>query len=260
MYVGLDIGGTKIYAAHYNKKLRVLKEIQISTEATKGRKQVLQNICHAIRCVYDPKSTLGIGISWAGFVDSRSGKITFAPNIPGFEKFPLKKFLENTFRKPVRIENDAKLFAWSEHAIGKAKGKKHVIGLVFGTGIGSGIIVNGMPFTSSHGFAGEVGHMLCSRKPQEEFEEVLRSGNRNTIISMSVQLLYNLTLAFDPDIIIIGGGVGERVLKPHALTLSDKVDQILKKKGYPLSAKIAFTSFKNSGSFGAALLIQKTLR
>jgi glucokinase len=229
--VGIDIGGTKIKAGIADSSGKVKTRADVSTEVSKGRKQVLQNIFKAIDAVMDPDAA-AIGIGVPGTV--KGGKIIFCPNVTCLNGINIKKILEQRYKIKVAVENDANCFALGEAVYRAGKRSMYMIGVTLGTGVGSGIIINKEIYHGT-GNAGELGHMIinfdgisrgeaedylsarwfnlvCGKKPKEVFElaekrdkksrEILNNYGRTLGI-----FLTNIIIAFDPDCIVVGGNI-----------------------------------------------------
>jgi glucokinase len=89
-----------------------------------------------------------------------TGTIEYAPNLPWKGIIPLAKLVEDKFRLPVTLTNDANAAAIGEMMYGAAKGMKDFIMITLGTGVGSGIVANGKLIYGHDGFAGELGHTI----------------------------------------------------------------------------------------------------
>jgi len=239
--IGVDIGGTKIEAILANQKGKILDRYRTLTESHKPKKQILNNIFKAISKV-KTKKIAGIGVGIPGI--SKKGKIVLISNIPKFKNLNLQHLLEKRFRIPVKLENDANCFALAEFLFGAGKRTTNMVGVIIGTGVGGGIIINKKLY-SGNGFAGEIGHTIidpsgirdncgnigdleswCSGPhivqhykkeggkmnapdPQKIFaggDPVARKIKQQTIQKLSVGLA-NIANTFDPDIIVLGGGV-----------------------------------------------------
>ena len=100
---------------------------------------------------------LGIGVGMPGLVDTRQGKLVFAPNLH-WSEIPIRLILSNRFQLPVFVENEANSGALGEYYYGAAVGKDDYIYLSTGIGLGGGIMIGGKLFKGSNGFAGEIGH------------------------------------------------------------------------------------------------------
>ncbi len=280
--IGLDIGGTKIYAARFDRDSKILSETKIATEAHQGRDTVLKNLIQAIESVRD-ESVKAIGVSWAGFVQSERGVISKAPNIDGFEDFALADFLSEKFSLPVKIENDARLFALAEQHLHPTR-PKVFLGIILGTGVGSGIILDGKIFQGNDGYAGEIGHMFLGTENQEVeslfagpglskfFQEKIQQSDMREIedhveedrvkfeellqehFEAMAQWFYNLSLILNPEVIVLGGGVGKHFWSYFRDTLETKTNTLFEENGYPLRIQLEISQIKNAGAVGAGML------
>ena len=149
--LAFDIGGTKIAYAVINEKGEFLREIiKVSTPKTSsGIYDLLKTTVKGLEDEID-----GVAIATAGAINNAGTQITsHVGNLPsGYNK---TDFISLT-TKPILLENDANSAAWAEFAIGAAKGCQNAIILTLGTGVGSGIIVNGKLLKGKSGAAGEM--------------------------------------------------------------------------------------------------------
>ncbi len=99
-----------------------------------------------------------IGVSCGGPLDAATGVIQSPPNLPGWDDIAITSRFEKAFGTPCVLENDANASAWAEWAFGAGRGCRDLVFLTFGTGLGAGLILNGLPYGGSGGLAGEVGH------------------------------------------------------------------------------------------------------
>jgi len=106
---------------------------------------------------------IGIGIGAPGPLDIKKGIINFAPNLPGWRDVPLRKVLEDEFKKKVVLENDANAAAWGERCYGAGLGVNNLVCFTLGTGIGGGIIIDGKIYHGNNYGAGELGHMTVNK-------------------------------------------------------------------------------------------------
>lgn len=157
-FIGIDIGGTKIHGIQMDANNNIVKEEKVLTEAHKGFQTVLKKLFEMVQYLKD-KNTKAIGVGIAGPLDYEKGILYHAPNLPGWHDVNVKKLFEKELKIKTFIENDAKCFAIAEHAEGAGKGSRHMIGLTLGTGIGSGIIIDGELYRGRDNIAGEIGHM-----------------------------------------------------------------------------------------------------
>ncbi|NQU78469.1 ROK family protein [Candidatus Woesearchaeota archaeon] len=290
--IGLDIGGTKIEGALVSERGRIIDRLRIPTEAKKGRAHVLNNILDIIKELKERNKRTkisGIGIGFPGFSD-KEGRIVNSPNIP-LLGFNLKKFMKDRLKTRIFIGNDANCFAFGEYCFGAGKGSSVMLGLIVGTGIGSGIIVDGKVFPGCGGGAGEVGHMQHDMYAKQlvlgknDFESICSGPNisinfvkaggkkedsspaaifssRSRIAKKAVAeeyrnlgiLLGNTVSILNPDRIVLGGGVSN-VLSPA------KVKKEISKFSIPFSASnvkvIKAKLGDDAGVIGAASLVFK---
>jgi len=163
--LGVDLGGTKILAGVFTPQMKNLGKVKTSTKADRGPEAVIERIARCIEdaideCDLTPEQIRGVGIGAPGAVDSESGKVLFAPNLPGWSDIPLKKELEKELKLPVFLENDGNICTLGVHQVELDGKPKHMIGIFIGTGIGAGLILDGKLFSGFNRTAGEVGHMV----------------------------------------------------------------------------------------------------
>jgi glucokinase len=163
--IGVDLGGTKIFAGVFNPALECLATTKVSTKAQRGPDAVIERIARSVQDVVDEadlnlKQIGAVGIGAPGAVDGESGSVIFAPNLTGWKDVPLKKELEKHLGVPVVVENDANISVVGVHEA-ELKGKpRSVVGIFVGTGIGGGLILNGELYSGFNHTAGEIGHMV----------------------------------------------------------------------------------------------------
>ncbi len=160
--IGIDMGGTKIEGAVINDKGKIHASYRVPTEAEKGGKHILNNIAKVVHELKAKKNykVEGIGISLPGFVDG-TGKLVFAGGtLICLQNMNLKKELKKRTRLPIFLANDANCFALAEAVYGAGKKYKMVVGVIWGTGVGGGIVVNKRIYTGAFGGAGEFGHVV----------------------------------------------------------------------------------------------------
>ncbi|SES84390.1 ROK family protein [Anaerobranca gottschalkii] len=162
LIIGVDLGGTNIAAALVKKDGSIIKKISNPTEANKGKDVVITNLIATIEellgYVDHNKKIKGIGIGIPGVCDIEKGLVKFAPNL-FWENVEIVKILESKFNLPVFIDNDANAAALGEVWCGAGKGKRDIVCITLGTGVGCGIILNGEIFHGAGNGAGELGHI-----------------------------------------------------------------------------------------------------
>lgn len=164
--IGIDIGGTTIKMGVFNTEGKVLDKWEIPTyrenEGNHIVNDIYKSIINRLELLNIPfSSILGLGVGVPGFVDVKKGTIESSPNIPWRESYPLKDILSGLTGLPVFIENDANLAAIGEMWSGAGKGKKDILMITLGTGVGGGIITEGNVVRGSKGMGGEIGHMFA---------------------------------------------------------------------------------------------------
>lgn len=163
--IGVDIGGTKICVCLGNREGAIYASKRIATQALKGAEKGLLEIERLILELLqekkiDLKEVEAIGISSAGPICSKEGKLLKPPNLPGWENAPLVSFFQKKFHKPVRMNNDANAAALAESRFGSSKGVSNLVYLTCSTGMGGGAIVNGALVQGVSDTAAEVGHYV----------------------------------------------------------------------------------------------------
>jgi len=162
--LGIDLGGTKIYAAAVNRRGKILGSARKKTRGESGFEATVKRMA---KCALEAAGDAGlemsdihaVGVGSPGPLDLKEGRIIETPNLKWVDA-PLKAELEQLLQKPVKVDNDGNVGILGEHAYGAARGADHVIGLFIGTGIGGGVIVNGEPLHGFNDNAGELGHMI----------------------------------------------------------------------------------------------------
>lgn len=164
LVIGVDVGGTKIIAATVDTSGKILGSKKRKTKAHKGVTSVIDRIIKTIRQAAEDADTsldkiAAVSLGFPGPLDAEKGVIYTAPNLAGWDNFPLAKTLEKELGLPVILDNDVNLGTLGEYEFGAAAGAKSVIGIFVGTGIGGGIILDGKLLSGRNGTAGELGHM-----------------------------------------------------------------------------------------------------
>ncbi|MDN3656889.1 ROK family protein [Ferruginibacter paludis] len=153
--IGVDFGATSIKAGLvHGDQLSAIHSKHINNAGTEA--DVLQDLFFVIDQLID-KEVVSIGVGVPSVVDTEEGIVYDVINIPSWKEVPLKKMLEERYHIPAFINNDANCFALGEHYFGKGIGKKDMIGLTIGTGLGAGIIINNRLFAGANCGAGEFG-------------------------------------------------------------------------------------------------------
>jgi glucokinase len=154
--IGVDVGGTKVAAGAVDRHGNIVEKLRRSTPAAspEGTAKVIGDAVLELLSRHDADA---VGVGAAGFVDETCSTVVFAPNL-AWRNEPVKKQVEERVGVPVVVENDANAAAWAEVTFGAARGRRHVMLITVGTGIGAGIVINGELYRGRWGMAGEPGH------------------------------------------------------------------------------------------------------
>jgi glucokinase len=165
---GIDLGGTKIQTVVVDADNTVLGESRRATPDTGGPPDVAREMVAAMReaadqAGLDTRDLAGVGVGSPGDADERTGVVSDARNLPGWEgAFPLGEELAEQFGVPVRIGNDVDVAVQGEFELGAGKQFDTILGVWWGTGVGGGLILDGKPWIG-RGAAGEIGHVVVKR-------------------------------------------------------------------------------------------------
>lgn len=161
--LGIDLGGTKIYAVVIDRKGRVLGKSRQPTRAELGYRKILAHVDDSAREAADDAGisfkaidTVGLGVP--GPVDSDEGMVVVAPNL-GWHGLPVARDAARLFKRPVVLGNDVNFGGLGEVAYGAARKADSAFAAFPGTGLGGAMVLDGTVVNGSHGFAGEIGHL-----------------------------------------------------------------------------------------------------
>ncbi|WP_431090993.1 ROK family protein [Paenibacillus sp. 8b26] len=257
--IGIDIGGTSVKAAVVARDGAVLDEIRLDTGASRGRDWVLLRVSEAVeglkRSLRDI-STIGnndigaLGIATAGRVNVKSGEVVYATdNLPGWQGTHLVTWARENLALRAVADNDANAALLGEAWQGAGRGKRRLVMLTLGTGVGGAYMEDGLLCRGAHWSGGDWGHSIlfprglpcnCGKKGcAEQYvsgSALLRRGREHTgkqyrsgieIMKEAVRshpealqvlddytadlavLLANISVTLDPEAIIVGGGVAD---------------------------------------------------
>lgn len=252
---GVDLGGTKIEGVILDAKtLDIISRIRIPTEAKKGYNHILNQIKLLIRKLIDASGIVpeSIGFGTPGSLDPYTNLLKNS-NTVALNGKPLKQDLEDLFRIPIFMANDANCFVLAESHLGVVKKNfpkaNTIFGIIMGTGVGGGIVINGKVLNGIHGIAGEWGHNFlddtggkcyCGKTGCVEtvlsgpglqnyyytitgnkmpFKDIYTKYQNGTSDEAVLKTIERLSYFFgkavsavinliDPDVIVIGGGIG----------------------------------------------------
>ena len=165
--IGIDMGGTNTVFGVVDAHGKILSIGSIKTQTHSDINLYIKDLYSELSKLIDAAggtdnfNGIGIGAPSANYY---SGNIEHAPNLPWKGVVPLAKLVSETFGLPTTITNDANAAAIGEMAYGAASGMKNFIMITLGTGVGSGIIIDGKLVYGHDGFAGELGHVTAIRE------------------------------------------------------------------------------------------------
>lgn len=163
VWVGFDLGGTKMYAVVFDSELKPIGRARKKTKGFEGVEQGLKKIHATIhealeQAQADPSQIQGIGIGCPGPLNFEKGVMLEAPNL-GWKNVPIRKSLESAFGCPVVVLNDVDAGVYGEWCFGAGKGARCVVGIFPGTGVGGGCVYHGQILQGANHSCMEVGHI-----------------------------------------------------------------------------------------------------
>ncbi len=273
LLIGVDLGGTNVRAGLLRDgRLEAARSRRINARGI--QREVFEEVASVIAPIFSPDVS-GIGVGVPTVVDLKKGIIYDTLYIPSWTEVPLRDWLQERFGVPARINNDANCFVLGEKYFGKAQGLANVAGMVVGTGLGTGIIMNGRLCCGSHCGAGEFGvipyregileNYACGQYFQrfhqargEELAERARAGDREALqIFREFGLLLGEAIrivmyAVDPELIVLGGSVS-RSFEFFRETLREPLREFIYSRA-ARELRIEVSDLEHSAIMGAAAL------
>jgi len=242
--IGIDLGGTKTEGILLDEKHNIIERKRIKTPQENGYDSIVKSITFLINDLKKKTSEkTSIGLCTPGVTDPNSGLIKNS-NTQCLIGMPLKNDLENILDQEILMENDANCFALAESLLGSAKGHEVVFGVIMGTGVGGGIVINGTIHKGRSNIAGEWGHHIlhpngnecyCGKQgcvetyisgpalerrwfeitgTKESLQYITQNLSFEKAEQWKSEFLENFGMALanvidilDPDVIVLGGGV-----------------------------------------------------
>jgi len=155
--IGLDIGGTKISGCVIDGNGAILAKGRRDTPATDPA-AIIKEAASLTRELSSEHKIDAVGVACAAFIDRSGSTIYFSPNLAWRDE-PFQQRLRSALHLPVILENDANAAAWGEFRFGAAVGAGNMVMVTVGTGIGGGVVVDGVLMHGAFGVAAELGHM-----------------------------------------------------------------------------------------------------
>lgn len=158
-YIAVDIGGTQLRAALYPEgEQKAVSQKRIPTQ-TKDQSPV-DRLLELIKNIMPSQGKVkAIGMAAPGPINPKTGILYAAPNIPGWVNLPLAQIVQDRFKVPTLLGNDANLAAMGEWKFGAGRGYQHLLYMTVSTGIGGGVIEEGKLLLGYKGLAAEIGHI-----------------------------------------------------------------------------------------------------
>lgn len=283
--VAVDVGGTTVKGAVFDRQGRVSNEARRPTGADRGAEAVIESILALAGGLASPSpSPAAFGIAVPGLVRESDGMVLEATNV-GLRDVPLRELASRRLAAPVAVLHDVRAAALAEGTLGAARGRSDYLLLTLGTGVGAAVVIGGRPYTGAHGIGGELGHVavdprgpLCRCGGTGCLEAIASAGaverrfgqgidaqavvdraawNEPAAVRVWREALDALALAIvnyatllDPEVVVIGGGLasaGPRLFDP----LSDLV-RASTRFGEPVPIVPAALG-EEAGCFGAAI-------
>lgn len=160
--IGVDMGGTRLKAGAVSQRGRLLGERTVPTPVRGGQRALLSAVESLVRELCRRwGSPSGVGLALSGVVDPRFGVVYLPGKVKGLEGLPLVPALARALQIPVLADNDGRLAMLAEWRFGAARGETWAATLTLGTGIGSGVVLDGkMPRDPGLQFGTQVGHLV----------------------------------------------------------------------------------------------------
>ena len=239
--VGIDLGGTKIEGICIDQNNSVIQRKRIPTNQQKGYSHIVDSIVSLVRDITKEIGDYSIGICTPGAISKKTGLIKNS-NTQCLIGKPLREDLEKSLGRKIKMENDANCFAMAEAILGSGVGYSMVFGVIMGTGVGGGIVIDGEIHHGRTNIAGEWGHHMlhqngnqcyCGRSGcvetyisgpalekrwtditgrKEPLSEIIDNSELNLQWKQEFLDNFGVSLAnvidiLDPDVIVLGGGL-----------------------------------------------------
>ena len=171
--IGIDAGGTKVAYGLFDSSGKLIFRTRHPSDINADGPAFSDRIIETVNAILDecrlvPEDIKGIGIGMCSFIFIDEGYVYMTSALENIRDFAMRDYIESRLGIKVVLDNDANAAALAEQRKGAARGHKDVVYMAFGTGVGSGIIINNELVHGSYGWAGESGHMLIT--PDEGME------------------------------------------------------------------------------------------
>jgi len=271
--LGIDLGGTNVRVGLTDAG-EIIRVEETPINKAEDERGVL-NCIYQLIDRFAGENISGVGIGVPSVVDPVRGIVYDVQNIPSWKEVHLKKLLEEKYNLPVYVNNDANCFAAGEKYFGKAKNYSDCVGLILGTGVGAGLIINNKLYSGTNCGAGEFGMLPYKDKTYEaycsgqyfewkykttggELYRQAESGEGEALKIFSEfgshvgELIKVIVYSIDPEIIVLGGSVSKSFR-----FFRKEMWKSLEEFGYPKSIEkimIEVSETEQSAILGAAAL------
>lgn len=228
MKIGIDLGGTNMRVALADGG-KIIRRNICPCPSKASKSEVLEQLESMIASCMSSE-VKGIGAGVPSVVDVEKGIVYNVANIPSWDEVPLGEILEEQFKVPARINNDANCFALGEKLFGNGAGVQNMVGITMGTGVGAGIIIDGHLYNGRNAGAGEIGTLPFRDSDYEHYcasdyfvrfhgttgkdaAQRARSGDSSAKAIWNEfghnvgELMKAVLFIYDPEMIVIGGGI-----------------------------------------------------
>jgi glucokinase len=162
--IGIDVGGTKTRFALFDEKFKLVEQVKIRTRDHKDAKEFTAAIDESLdallkKCEKADLRVESVGVGCAGYLNG-DGSVKHSPNIPFLKGYTFRPVIAKQTGANVFATNDVAAALYGEHQLGAAVGRKHVIAIFIGTGIGGALMFGGQLYRGATGGAGDIGHYV----------------------------------------------------------------------------------------------------
>lgn len=243
MLAGIDLGGTQVRVSVADDDGHIIGAAKTRTGLVANPEAMAEWAAKQAARIAKGRKIKAAAIGAPGPIDIQRGVLVNPPNLPTWHNVPLAARVSQALGCPVHLDNDANLAALGEFQQGAGRGTRVMVYLTWSTGIGGGVVINGQLFSGAHGSACEIGHTIIDpdgpldscgqrgcleafaggrnlqRQTGESAAELFDAAARGDAEARGIVQraatyigigLINLANLFDPEMIVIGGGIGRR--------------------------------------------------
>lgn len=164
MFLGIEIGGTKLQLVLGGPDGQITQRRKWAVEPGRGAEGIRQQLQQAVPELMEGRTLEGTGVGFGGPVDWRTGRICRSHQIEGWSEFGLADWLREQTGRPVRVDNDADVGALGEATCGAGEGFNPVFYVTLGSGVGGGLVVDGLIYHGATPGEAEIGHVRLNRE------------------------------------------------------------------------------------------------